>query len=61
MKSHEQKTVEAYAHDYEGMAMTQDELYDMLTGFAEALNCNHECKSDCRRDGCNCDCGEYHF
>lgn len=22
--------------------------------------CDHECTSDCRRDGCNCICGEYH-
>lgn len=61
MKSHEQKTVEFYAHDYRDMVMTEDGLYDLLTGFAEALNCKHDCKSDCRRDGCNCDCGEYHF
>ena len=22
--------------------------------------CNHECTSNCRRSGCNCQCGEYH-
>lgn len=24
-------------------------------------NCNHECTSNCRREGCNCNCGEYHL
>lgn len=23
-------------------------------------DCDHICTSDCRREGCNCDCGEYH-
>jgi hypothetical protein len=23
-------------------------------------NCNHQCTSNCRRNGCNCFCGEYH-
>jgi len=23
-------------------------------------NCDHDCTSDCRREGCNCLCGEYH-
>ncbi len=22
--------------------------------------CDHICTSNCRREGCNCDCGEYH-
>ena len=22
--------------------------------------CTHDCTSNCRREGCNCDCGEYH-
>jgi len=60
-KSHEQKTVEAYAHDYRDMAMSQETLYDVLTGFADALECHHQCSSNCRRNGCNCHCGEYHY
>lgn len=60
-KSHEQKVVEAYAHDYRDMEMSEDSIYDMLTGFAEALVCKHECSSNCRREGCKCDCGEYHI
>ena len=24
------------------------------------INCTHQCTSDCRRVGCNCDCGEFH-
>lgn len=23
--------------------------------------CDHECTSNCRREGCNCECGEYHI
>ena len=23
-------------------------------------NCIHACTSNCRREGCNCECGEYH-
>ncbi len=23
-------------------------------------NCDHSCTSDCRREGCNCPCGEFH-
>ena len=60
-KSHEQKTLEFYAHDYRDMAMDENDLMDMLEGFAEALNCNHSCTSNCRKKGCNCVCGEYHF
>jgi arsenate reductase-like glutaredoxin family protein len=58
---HEQKTIEYYAHDYRGMGMTEDILKEMLQSFVESLNCTHVCTSDCRRVGCNCDCGEYHF
>ena len=60
-KSHEYKTLEFYAHDYRDMAMSVDDLMDMLEGFAEALNCTHSCSSNCRKNGCNCACGEYHF
>jgi len=60
-KSHEQKTVEAYAHDYRDMAMSEENLYAMITTFAEALTCDHTCTSDCRKEGCNCACGEYHY
>ncbi len=23
-------------------------------------NCDHQCTSSCRREGCNCECGEFH-
>lgn len=23
-------------------------------------DCEHQCTSNCRREGCNCLCGEYH-
>lgn len=60
-KSHEYKTLEAYVHDFSDMTMSEEALMDMLESFAEALNCKHECTSNCRRNGCNCACGEYHF
>lgn len=60
-KSHEYKTLEFYSHDYRDMAMSEDALMGMLEVFAEALNCKHECSSNCRGNGCNCACGEYHF
>ena len=60
-KSHEYKTLEAYAHDYRDIAMSEENLMDMLSQFAESLNCDHQCSSNCRREGCNCDCGEYHY
>lgn len=26
----------------------------------EITECFHVCTSNCRREGCNCECGEYH-
>ena len=60
-KSHETKTVEFYAHDYRNMTMSEEALTDMLEGFAEALECKHSCTSNCRKNGCRCSCGEFHF
>jgi len=60
-KSHEYKTLKFYAHDYRDMAMSEVDLIQMLESYAEALNCKHECSSNCRRNGCNCACGESHF
>ena len=59
--SHEYKTLEFYAHDYRDMEMSEENLKDLLESFAEALNCKHECSSNCRRNGCNCACGGHHF
>lgn len=28
--------------------------------YVQIKNCGHSCTSNCRRVGCNCDCGEYH-
>ena len=60
-KSHEYKTLENFSHDYRDMAMSEDDLMNMLESFAEALNCKHECTSSCRKNGCNCACGKFHF
>lgn len=61
MHEHEQKTIEYYAHDYAGMSMTEQDMKEMFEGFIETLECNHACTSNCKRQGCNCDCGEFHF
>jgi len=60
-KKHREKTIEFYAHDYRGMAMSEEDLKEMLKGFVESLECDHECSSKCRKEGCKCGCGELHF
>ncbi len=57
----QKKIIDFYAHDYRGMKMSQDGLKDMLEGFVESVECDHQCSSNCRREGCNCACGERHF
>ena len=59
--THEQKTISVYAHDYRDMDMSESVLRDMLEDFVECLECDHVCTSECRRSGCNCVCGEFHF
>lgn len=27
----------------------------------ENIKCDHVCSGNCRREGCNCDCGEWHL
>ncbi len=34
--------------------------YLTLVGMNIDGNCEHVCNSNCRREGCNCECGEYH-
>ena len=31
-----------------------------LVGMNIDGECTHQCSSNCRRVGCNCECGEYH-
>lgn len=28
---------------------------------AYCTDCQHQCSSNCRREGCNCDCGDSHI
>ena len=56
-----QKIIDFYAHDYRDMKMPEDDLKDLFGAIIEAIECNHECSGNCRREGCNCVCGEYHF
>lgn len=60
-KTRTERIVYAYAHDYRDMNMSESVLSDMLEGFVETLDCDHACTSNCRREGCKCDCGEYHL
>ena len=61
MTERQKKIVQFYAHDYRDMAMSEQDLADMLMGMIESLECTHQCTSNCRREGCNCACGEFHF
>ena len=36
--------------------LTEDEVNELV----DRHNCDHQCTSNCRREGCNCRCGEYH-
>ena len=60
-KSHEYKTLEFYAQNYRDMAMSENDLMDMLERFADALECVHWCSPNCRKEGCKCKCGTFHF
>lgn len=35
--------------------------YLTLTGLNIDGKCQYICTSNCRREGCNCECGEYHL
>jgi len=32
----------------------------MKSEYKYAPNCEHVCSGNCRREGCNCECGEFH-
>ena len=47
------------------MPSIEDDTYFMdekINGKWERVRivCEHMCTSNCRREGCNCNCGEYH-
>ena len=56
-KEHEEKTIKFYSHDYRDMAMSEENLKDMLEGFVESLECDHQCTSNCSKEGCKYNCG----
>lgn len=60
-KTRTERIISFFAHDYRDMKISESYLEDMLKAFMETLECNHECSSNCRREGCNCACGEYHL
>ena len=61
MNERQKKIISFYAHDYRDMRMSQSDLEDMLEGVIDCLQCSHLCTSNCRRVGCKCSCGEFHF
>ena len=61
LNERQKKIVDFYAHDYRDMEMSEIHLKDMLKGLIESLECTHQCSSNCRREGCKCACGEFHF
>lgn len=58
-QEHKNKTIEFFSHDYRNI--TEKGLSDMFNDFTESLLCEHECNSNCRKNGCNCACGNSHF
>lgn len=36
--------------------LTEDEVQQLV----DIHNCEHQCTSNCRREGCKCRCGEFH-
>jgi len=59
LKNDEGRSPELY-RDYD---IDENELLDWtdpVNEMIDSLNCYHVCRSDCRRDGCNCNCGEWH-
>lgn len=61
MNARTKKIINFYAHDYRDMKLSESEIEDLLAGFMESIECTHSCTSNCRKNGCNCACGEYHF
>ena len=61
MNERQKKIVSFYAHDYRDMKMSEADLGEMLNAMIESLECDHQCTSNCRKVGCNCVCGEFHF
>ena len=35
-------------------------IYLTLTATENTIDCDHICMANCRRVGCNCECGEWH-
>jgi len=50
----------------EFIKLTGQDPEDMFGGdwqevVEDIKDCEHMCTSNCRREGCNCKCGEYHL
>jgi hypothetical protein len=56
-----EKIAAAYAHDYRNMNLSESGLEDVITQAIMAYQCQHSCTSNCRREGCRCECGDSHF
>ena len=56
-----ERIIQFYANDYRDMTISEKSLKDMFEDFIETLECDHQCSSNCRKEGCNCACGNCHF
>lgn len=45
--------------EYDGMSLYEITKLALAAGESEP-SCFHQCTSNCRREGCNCECGEWH-
>ena len=59
-KTRLEKIVEEMADNHRVEGDT-DDLIEFCDSVSEAVNCDHQCSGNCRREGCNCACGEYHI
>ena len=44
----------------EGMECWAVDEHVKTCGKHENIQCDHQCTGNCRRVGCNCECGEWH-
>lgn len=52
-----EKLAEQLKQDIEDSKKARGEVFNKIWGIT---TCDHICTGNCRRVGCNCDCGEWH-
>ena len=61
MDKRTEKVIEDIANFHISEGVSVDDIKEILEAFLDALECDHDCTSNCRREGCNCACGEWHI